>query len=120
MCVATIAWLSLTMGYLNRRKRQTHIRLMLLGIGTDILLVLYLQVTRSAVQTALKFELSVSEQAHIWFSSSALVLYFPILYLGYRLIQGDRSRRAMHVRLGVTALILRTIGFLFMFSMWQG
>lgn len=121
MWIASFAWLCLVIGYLKRKERSVHIRLMLIGICTDIALVLYLQVTRSAVQTALKFSLTAFQQIHIGFSTLALLLYFPVLFLGIQLIKGTGSAhtKARHMVIAQTALILRTLGFLFMFSMWK-
>jgi hypothetical protein len=94
---------------------------MLFGIIMDILLVLYLQITRDAIGTALSFELAILKQIHILFSATALVLYFPTLYLGYRLVKriATVEQRALHIKIATTALLLRTLGLLFMFSMWQ-
>lgn len=119
MTIASLAWLCLVLGYLARRKRSRHVPLVVAGIGADLGLVLYLQITREAVQTAVSFSLSPLEQIHILFSTLALVLYFPVLYLGIQLIRGQKTSRLLHKRFAVTALIFRTLGFLFMFSMWQ-
>lgn len=92
---------------------------MLLGISLDVVLVLFLQVTRSAVQTALKFELTALQQTHIAFSTSALLLYPGVIYLGYKLFNDRQNQtlRARHKAVAITCFILRTFGFLFMFSM---
>ena len=121
MWIATVAWLCLMSGYLARKKRSTHVNLMRAGIFLDIGLVLFLQFTRGAIQTALSFELALLKQLHIAASTIALLLYFPILYLGFQLLKGKGTAemRARHIRLGTTALIFRTLGFLLMFSMWK-
>lgn len=119
MYIATVAWLLLLLGYAMRRNRAIHVPLMLLGISSDILLVLYLQLTKSAVETALSFSLSSLQQLHIACSSVALILYFPVLFLGFTLLRGraTKSARKLHVRLASTALVFRTLGFFLMFSM---
>jgi len=140
MYIASIAWLALVLGVLQRRNRKRHVALMLFGIAIDITLVLYLQVTRSAIQTALEFKLDIVQQLHIWLSTAALVLYFPVMFLGFRLLralnqaQGNQAQgnqgqgnqgqpnsrlRILHIRYAVSAFIFRTAGFLFMFSMWR-
>ncbi len=120
MWLASVAWILLAIGYCRRRNKAQHVPLMLTGITLDITLVLYLQFTREAIQTALSFSLTPWQQIHIGFSTAALLLYFPILYLGFRLQGGncDVSLRQLHIRLGTLALILRTLGLIFMFSMW--
>lgn len=94
---------------------------MLIGIGTDIGMVLYLQVTRGAVQKAAEFSLGFFAQCHILASTVALILYVPVLFLGFKLIRGGFSVRTkqVHVALATCALICRTMGFLLMFSMWK-
>lgn len=119
MYIASIAWILLLVGYIKRRQRGIHVFCMRCGIGMDIALVLFLQVTRNAIQTAVALDSSIYEQIHILCSTLALFLYFPVLYFGWLLLQGKASAltRIWHIRIGVTALALRTLGFLFMFSM---
>ena len=119
MYIATGAWLMLVLGVFARKTRRVHVPCMLVGIATDIALVLYLQVTREAIQTALSFKLELLKQIHIGLSTVALVLYFPVLYLGFRLLQGKGSYklRMLHIRVAVTAFFFRCLGFMFMFSM---
>ena len=120
MTLATIAYFSLVTGLLLRKSRIIHARLMRFGILLDISIVLLLQIQRHAVQTALKFSLSPLQQAHIGASLVATLLYFPILYLGWTLLKNPRRSkelRPLHIRLGVTAFIFRSAGFLLMFSL---
>ena len=121
MWIATVAWLSLVNGYFRRTKRNEHVLLMCFGILLDLGLVLYLEFTRDAVQTAMEFKLSVLKQLHIGFSTAALLLYFPVLFIGFKLLLGaDRERLLpVHKRFAIPALLLRTAGFIFMFSMWK-
>ena len=78
--------------------------------------------TRSAIQSALAFSLKLLQQVHIGFSTIALLLYFPVLYLGFRLWRGGGrpGLRDLHRKLACAALFFRTLGFIFMFSMWGG
>ncbi len=119
--VATAAYLTLLAGYSVRRSARTaHVALSCAAILTDIALVLTLQIQRNAVQTALAFKLSPLQQLHILFSTLALVLYFPTLYLGFRLYLGRAAgarSRLLHVRVATTALVFRSLGFAFMFSL---
>lgn len=121
MWFATCAWLTLVVGYSQRHSRERHIPLMLIGISIDIALVLYLQFTRGAIQTAVSFTLSLFRQLHVLASTGAFVLYFPVLYSGWRLAAGTAppGTRDRHVRLASIALFLRTLGFVLMFSMWH-
>jgi hypothetical protein len=122
MYMATVAWLCLLIGFLNWKRRRTHLIFVVCGIVIDVGLVLYLQVTRSAIQTALSFSLQPLQQIHIGVSTLALVMYFPTLYFALRLLRDDEAGGTFvrYKRFAIPAFILRCLGFLFMFSMWQG
>ena len=116
MWIALGAWLCLLLGVLRRRERRIHVPLMLTGIGADMLLVIYLQITRGAIQKALSFSLNPVRQLHIAASTTALLLYFPVLYLGQKLLR-DRAgpvTRKYHVRIALTAFVFRTLGLILM------
>ncbi len=119
MYIATVAWLLLTYGFLKRKSRTIHVPCMLSGIALDFALVIYLQLTKEAIQTAVSFNLSFWQQAHIAVSSIAMLLYLPIIFLGFKLFYktASASQRQIHTRIGKTALLLRTCGFVLMFSM---
>lgn len=125
MRVASCAYFAMLTGLLLRRNRGWHVKLMIAAIGTDLGLVLALQLQRSAIQTAITFKLNGWQQAHIGFSTAATLLYVPVLALGWRLarFKGNPSSasgaklRDLHRRLAVPAFIFRTLGFLLMFSM---
>jgi hypothetical protein len=94
---------------------------MLFGILLDVALVLYLQITREAIQTAVSFTLSPLAQTHIFFSTGALLLYPAVLFYGIRLARDLQNQplRKRHKRIALTAFVLRTLGFLFMFSLLE-
>ena len=119
MWIATVAWGLLVIGYLFRKQRQLHVTLMLSGIAVDLSLVLFLEITRDAVQTALGSDVSLLEYVHIAASTGAVICYIPTLYFGWKLLGGEIKYRKAHVRVAVIALALRTIGFIFMFSMLE-
>lgn len=122
MTWASAAYFAMVIGLVLRKQRQRHIQLMNLAIVLDLALVLLLEFQRSAIATAADFSLSIAQQAHIGFSSLAVALYIPVLYLGWGLYLGklstDRHRR-WHKRLGILAFIARTLGFLLMFSLLE-
>ena len=118
MYLATAAWLLLCLGYLNRKNRYRHVPLMLVGMGLDLSIVVYLEITRNAIATAVGFTLSAFEQLHIGTSSIALMLYVPVIVTGVLLWRGAGwGVRKWHVRIAITALAFRTAGFLLMFSL---
>ncbi|MEO0335048.1 MAG: hypothetical protein AAF202_01550 [Pseudomonadota bacterium] len=119
MAAATFAYGCLILGLIERKKRNFHMSLMLTGIVTDIMLVLILEVTRSAIGTAVGDVLNATQYTHIAVSLSAVLLYFPILAYGYFLVGQKKDKkvmRARHMKLGISAFVLRTIGWFTMFS----
>ncbi len=120
MALASGAYFLMLSGVVLRRERTLHMALMLTAIFTDLSLVLVLELQRSAIETALSMAMSPLQQAHIFCSSLALLLYFPVVILGVKSFFASVSRgkyRAWHMRLGLLALTFRSLGFLFMFSL---
>ena len=117
--LAITAWLLLALGYTCRKSRFRHVTLMVSGIVLDFGIVIYLQLTKDAVQKALSLELSLLRQLHIACSTGAVMLYIPVLVLGGMLLTGRGSKniRLAHIRIATAAFMLRTIGLLFMFTM---
>lgn len=119
MAAATFAYGCLILGLIERKKRNFHMSLMLTGILIDIMLVLILEVTRSAIGTATGESLSFVQYTHIAVSLLAVLLYFPILGHGYLLVgktSNKESLRSRHIKLGVSAFVLRSVGWFTMFS----
>lgn len=121
MTAATVAYVLLLWGLLYRRIPMIHAPIMISALVVDIVIVLALEVTRSAIETAASFTLTAGQQAHIGASTVALVLYFPVLYLGFKLYRGRGTlvTRRWHVRLALTAFAFRTLGFILMFTLLE-
>jgi hypothetical protein len=124
MVVATVNLFLFLIGTtLRRRYRLGHITFMSAGIISDLGLVLTLQITRQAVQTAASFKLSAWNQAHIYMSSAATALYIPMIIIGLVVIRLKRDRlsavqkQRLHKRLGILTLTFRILGYLLMFTM---
>lgn len=88
---------------------------MLSGIMLDVALVVFLEVTRDALHTALEFKLNLLAQTHIAVSTAALCMYPVMVYLGVQVFHGNYEKLRLHKRLGVICYTLRTLGFVFMF-----
>lgn len=120
MGIATGSYLLLVGGLIYKKNRERHSRFMLTAISLDLLLVVILQIQRQAIQTMLAFSLTGMQQAHVGVSFAATVLYFPVLYLGIRLWKHPElaiKLRKAHVNIAITAFLLRTAGFILMFSL---
>ena len=121
MLVATVSYFTLILGLLNRKNnRELHAKLMLTGISIDILVVLVLELSRGAIATTVAVKLGVFQQAHIYTSSIATLIYFPVIYMGYKLLKDPKTSvkyRKNHIKLGASAFIFRTLGYVLMFSL---
>lgn len=120
MGIATTAYGLMVCGLIYKYRTSLHTRFMLGAIGLDLFLVLFLEYQRHAIETALAFKLSPLQQAHIGVSTLATVLYFPVLYLGITLWRDYTKRERLigwHKKIGITAFVFRTLGFILMFSL---
>ena len=117
MCVATINYFLILNGFFMRKKnRAWHVGLISLGILLDLVLVLTLEIQRDAIATAVSFKLSPLNQAHIYCSSVATLLYFPMIFTGLMIIKKEKYR-TWHQRFGYLVICFRSLGFVLMFSM---
>ena len=115
--LATLAWLLLVAGYAARRNRRVHVPLVLAGIALDLALVLHLEVSRHVIEKTVHEQFSAMRWAHIATSSAAVVLYVPTLVFGFRLLRGgDAAVRRRHAAFAVSALAMRTVGFICMWA----
>ena len=116
--VATLGWVLLVAGWAARRNRRRHLLLVIPGMGIDLGLVLYLEVTRSVIERTVTETYSTVQQIHIATSSAAVLLYLPTIALGTTLAlgRGGPATRVWHRRCAVPALVLRTVGFGFMWT----
>jgi len=119
MYIASLAWILILFGFFKRREKRLHVPLVLSGITMDFGLVLYLQITRDAIQKASSGTLDFLPQCHILASSTALLLYFPVMFLGFKILKGNQSPklRTWHKSIALYCLFFRTLGFFLMFSM---
>jgi hypothetical protein len=120
MAGATLGYALMVAGLLLRRQKGPHVALMVAAITLDLGIVLALELQREAIKTALSFTMTALQQTHVFCSATAAGLYFPVLVLGWMRFTGRARRpasRAWHIRLGLTAFVLRTLGFVLMFSL---
>lgn len=118
--VSTLAYFSMVAGILLRKKRQSHVTFMGLAVFLDLVIVLTLQTRKDAIGTALSFSLDTVQQLHILASTIALILYFPVVAVGFLRWTGrlsSQKSQIFHKRLGIVAFVFRTLGFFLMFSM---
>lgn len=117
--IATASYLCLFVGLVHRRNRNVHAGLMNAGMITDILLVMVLEFQRSAIATSAGGSLNPYQVAHVVISTMAVIAYVPTGILGFQRWKGtlNSEKIHLHLRFGVTAFSLRTLGYVLMFSM---
>lgn len=121
MAFATVAYSSLLAGILFRAQKRLHIPFMATGVFLDLALVGFLEITRSAIGTAIGGTLNPWQQGHIVFSTVAAALYLPTIFFGARAALKPKlgTRAKPHIYLGRVAFFCRTAGFILMFSLLE-
>jgi hypothetical protein len=121
MGAASFAYFLMVAGLAFRlRHRLLHRRLMFSAMGIDLSLVLLLELQRSAIGTVIALEMGSWQFAHVLFSTLALLLYGPMIYLGKALWSRETpGLRTWHKRVGIAAFTFRTLGFVLMFSLLE-
>ena len=116
--VATLAFLLIVAGWTQRRTRKTHVPLVMVGIAIDLSLVLILEFSRDVIGMTMEKDWTWMQWTHIGASVLAVLLYLPVVWLGISMLRGAAgpSARTAHGRLATTALLLRSVGFAFMWT----
>ncbi len=100
-------------GVYQRRNRSLHVKIMASAIIWDILLVLQIQLNRSAIQKAVKVvENPMILTVHVCIAVSTVLLYFALIYTGRKLLKGESAIRPKHKLLGISTVVLRTLTFI--------
>ncbi|MBI2922476.1 MAG: hypothetical protein HYY18_15605 [Planctomycetes bacterium] len=92
-------------GLAFRRRRRVHIPLMLSAFVLDVASVLYLQVQRQAVQTAVGKPTTML-MIHVSLAIGTILLYLIVIPLGWRLAVTGKGR-PQHRRAAVLFLLFR-------------
>lgn len=96
-------------GLYFRKQRSTHVKIMASAIVWDILLILQIELSRSAIKTASKVMSNpMIMNIHISLAVSTVVLYFVLIFLGRKLLRGENQVRNAHKMAGWLCIVLRT------------
>jgi uncharacterized membrane protein YozB (DUF420 family) len=96
--------------WFRKRRPELHFRMMIAAFACDVLLVLYIELTRHAVEI-------VARQIRpiIWFhagvSLAVLVCYVLMILLGRPMLAGRYETRMLHRCVGVTFVVLRSLNY---------
>ena len=101
-----IIFVLIIVGVCQRKNRKIHPPLMFFCFVADLLLVLYIELTKGAVATVVGFKMSPFLAFHVVLSSLCLLVMNPIvLYSGYQKLKNKGGK--YHLMLAGAFLILR-------------
>ena len=102
------AWL-----ILKKKNRDLHVKTMLFAIVWDIILVLQIELSRGAIEKASKVTSNPNIlNIHVSLAVSAVVLYVLLIVTGKKVLKGNRDIIGLHRKLGLLALLMRTLTFI--------
>ena len=104
-----LVYILITYGVLCRKNRQKHVKIMTVSIIWDFLLILQIELTRSAIVTTTKIlDTPLLTQIHLFFAVSTPLLFIAMIITGRKLIAGNNNIRPLHKKLGWTTFFFRT------------
>lgn len=96
--------------YFRRRRPDLHTRLMTAAFACDVSLVLYIELSRQAIETVVG-----NGTGLIWFhatiSTLVLLAYVAQFALGRRMRAGIDTPRRVHALLGIVFVTLRSLNY---------
>ncbi len=100
-------------GIMKRKKRKIHVPVMSAVLILDVLLILQIELGRSAVEKAAKIIVNpIILNVHVTFAILSVVCYVLLVITGRKLLKGDYTIRPRHRLFGWTAFTLRTLTLL--------
>lgn len=103
----------LYLGIYFRHARQTHLYIMSTVIIWDLILILQIELTRSAVMKASEaMKNPMLLNIHVSIAVSTVILYILQVSSGRGILKGLTNRRGFHKKCGIATTILRTLTFI--------
>lgn len=105
--------LLMVVGILKHRQRSLHVKLMSGAMLWDILLILQIELSRSAVLKASKalsnpYILNI----HVSIAVTSVILYGFMIYTGRKVLNGESRLLQRHRLLGYTTFTMRVLTFI--------
>jgi uncharacterized membrane protein YozB (DUF420 family) len=97
--------------WLRHRRPQWHLRLMISAFTLDLLLVLYIEISRHAVEKVIA-RVSPMIWFHAAISVGVLLCYAAMIVLGRGVLAGQERSRSWHRSVGLTFIVLRTLNYI--------
>lgn len=100
----------LTLGVIFRKKRSLHVKFMATALIWDILLILQIELTRSAVGKASEaLQNPMILNIHVALALASVLLYGFMLYSGLKMLKNENTIRPRHRTLGYVTYIMRLL-----------
>lgn len=107
---STIVLLLVATGLILRHRPEVHPKIMFSAFTMDLLLVLYIEFTRGAIEKV-SSEFAGLLWLHAGISTAVLAAYVAMIVLGRRLASGRVTSRATHRNLGIIFCVLRSLNY---------
>ena len=105
--------LLMLVGILKRRQRQVHVKIMSVAMIWDVILILQIELSRSAILKASKaLTNTMILNIHVSIAVSTVILYGFMVYTGRALLNGRNDIRQKHKLLGYTTFCMRLLTFI--------
>ena len=104
-------------GIFYRKRRTIHVRIMSFAIIWDVILILQIELSRSAILKASNaLTNSNALNIHVSIAVSTVILYVMMIYTGRKMLAGQVQFRLKHRFLGYSTLLMRILTFVT--SLW--
>jgi len=109
--LSTVVLFLLIAGIYYRRNRVRHLIFMVLAFLTDLGLVLYIEITRHAVEKVAG-GIPPILIVHVSASVIVMILYLVQIGLGISLFKGATFTKSLHARVGITFCCFRATNYI--------
>lgn len=105
--------LLMVIGIANRKKRQRHVKIMSVAMIWDVILILQIELSRSAIIKASKaLSNTMALNIHVTIAVLTVVLYGFMIQSGRKLLAGKIEIKPRHRNLGWTTFAMRILTFI--------
>jgi hypothetical protein len=105
--------LLMVIGIANRKKRQRHVKIMSVTMIWDVILILQIELSRSAIIKASKaLSNTMALNIHVTIAVLTVVLYGFMIHSGRKLLAGELKIKPRHRNLGWATFAMRILTFI--------
>ena len=105
--------LLMIVGAALHRRRSLHVKIMSTAMIWDVILILQIELSRSAILKASRAGSNpMLLNIHVSIAVSTVILYAFMIHSGRKVLKGDQTVRLRHKRLGYSTIFMRTLTFI--------